>query len=55
MVEILHPNLGAIKGIRGEAVNSFLGIKYASLAHRFAEPIIEKGSPDAQLNAVAAG
>ncbi|OQV00572.1 hypothetical protein CLAIMM_06052 [Cladophialophora immunda] len=33
-----HPGLGAIRGIVRNGVISYLGVKYASLEHKFAEP-----------------
>lgn len=33
-----HPGLGAIRGLVRNGVVSYLGIKYASLEHKFSEP-----------------
>jgi hypothetical protein len=33
-----HPDLGQVQGRYGKGVIQYLGLKYASLEHRFAEP-----------------
>ncbi|PGH04316.1 hypothetical protein AJ80_08539 [Polytolypa hystricis UAMH7299] len=46
-----HPALGTITGVSSDGVQQYLGVPYASLAHRFAEPKLfekfEGGSLDA--------
>ncbi|KAI9926750.1 hypothetical protein MW887_003844 [Aspergillus wentii] len=41
--QIEHPALGSITGLQGDGVIQFLGVPYATLEHRFAQPqLIEK-------------
>jgi carboxylesterase type B len=44
MVDMLkHPLLGEVEGIRhpSEDVTQYLGVQYATLAHRFAAPVVK--------------
>ena len=44
MSDILHhPSLGQIRGKLQDNVIQFLGVKYATLTDRFAEPELAKG------------
>lgn len=49
-----HPSLGKVLGQDGEAVR-FLGVPYATLAHRFAEPQLLNNSLTLPLDATRYG
>jgi hypothetical protein len=35
-----HPELGSITGCKGDGVNQYLGVQYATIKDRFSEPIL---------------
>lgn len=44
MTTLQHPSLGQIRGKLADGVAQYLGIKYASLKHRFGAPELYDGS-----------
>lgn len=39
-VRLEHPTLGVFNGIKGDGVEQFFGIQYATLKDRLAEPVV---------------
>ncbi|KAK6063704.1 carboxylesterase [Seiridium cupressi] len=55
MANFEHPRLGALKGISQDGVTSFRGLKYASLEHAFAEPVVSAVKADKAVDATRYG
>jgi carboxylesterase type B len=52
---IHHPTIGTVKGIGKEGIDQFLGLKYASLKDRLAEPEMVIDSGDTKIDATRIG
>jgi hypothetical protein len=50
-----HPTLGGIIGLDYEKTIQYRGIKYASLEHQFAEPVLFTNSGQSELDATSFG
>lgn len=50
-----HPVIGSVQGKYSKGVIQYLGIKYASLQNRLAEPNVVEYQPGSSLNAVVHG
>lgn len=46
MPTINHPHLGPITGKETADVTEYLGLKYGTIDHRFAEPTVFSGRPE---------
>lgn len=53
--QLAHPTLGTIIGNDGPSVASYLGIRYATLANRFANAQLPSYPPNNHINATDYG
>lgn len=53
--KLVHPGLGTIIGLDHEKTIHYRGIKYASLDHPFAEPILFTNNVGATIDATSYG
>jgi hypothetical protein len=48
--ELAHPALGTIIGLDNEKTTNYRGLKYASLEHPFAKPILFTNTGDSNVD-----
>lgn len=48
-VKLKHPSIGEIHGVQGDEIVQFLGVKYATIADRFAASKVTEYEPSASI------